>query len=193
MTGRDSRAGAGAGAGAGARARARARAGTGGPRGAGSAAFLVAQVGAHAAARFAERLSALGLSPSHAGILRILAASPGLSQRALAGRLDILPSRLVALLDELEERGLLDRRDDPEDRRSYALHLSEPGRQALGQVGRVAREHQDALCAALTAPERDQLASLLGRIAGQQGLTAGVHPGYRQLGREAPARSPKKS
>jgi DNA-binding MarR family transcriptional regulator len=166
-------------------------AGARGPVGAGSAAFLVAQVGAHAAARFAERLSALGLSPSHAGILRILAASPGLSQRALAERLDILPSRLVALLDELEERGLLDRRDDPEDRRSYALHLSKQGRQVLEQVARVAREHQDALCAALTAPERDQLASLLRRIAGQQGLTAGVHPGYRQLGREAPERSPK--
>lgn len=151
--------------------------------GSGSAAFLLAQVGAHAAARFAERLSALGLAPPHAGILRILAASPALSQRALAERLDTPPSRLVALLDELEERGLLARRDDPEDRRSYALHLSEKGRQALEQVGRVAREHQDALCAGLTAPERDQLASLLLRIAGRQGLAAGVHPGYRRPGR----------
>lgn len=162
-----------------------------GPVGAGSAAFLIAQVGAHAAARFAERLSPFGLSPAHAGILRILADSPGLSQRALAERLDILPGRLVALLDELEERGLADRRDDPEDRRSYALHLSEHGRQVLEQIGRVAREHQDALCAALTAPERETLAALLRRIAGQQGLAAGVHPGYRQLGREAPERSPK--
>src|SRR5258708_37053916 len=104
-------------------------AGARGPMGGGSAAFLVAQVGAHAAARFAERLSALGLSPSQAGILRILAASPGVSQRALAERLEILPSRLVALLGELEERGLLDRRDDPEDRRSHALPLSGQGRQ----------------------------------------------------------------
>jgi len=55
-----------------------------------------------------------------------------------------------------------------------------------------AREHEDALCAVLTATERDQLSSLLRRIAGEQGLTAGVHPGYRQLGRVAPGRSPKK-
>jgi DNA-binding MarR family transcriptional regulator len=168
-------------------------AGTREPKGAGSAAFLLAQVGAQAAARFAQRLSALGLSPPQAGILNILAAAPGLSQRALAERLDLLPSRLVALLDELESQGLLERRDDPEDRRSYALHLSEKGRKLLEQVGRVAREHQDALCAALTGPERDQLASFLRRIADEQGLTAGVHPGYRRLGPEGPERSSKSS
>jgi DNA-binding MarR family transcriptional regulator len=160
-----------------------------GPRGAASAGFLVAQVGAHAATRFAERLSTLALTPAHAGILRAIDSSQGPSQQALCQLLAVVPSRLVALLDELETRGLVERRDHPEDRRTYALYLTGKGRDTLQAIGRIAREHQEALCAALNAHERDQLAALLRRIADQQGLTPGVHPGFRRLGRkDAPGR-----
>jgi DNA-binding MarR family transcriptional regulator len=149
---------------------------------AGGLAFLLSQVGAHAAGRFGERLEPLGLKPAHAGILRVIRQADGLSQQALGEKLGVFPSRLVALLDELEERGLVERRDSPTDRRSYALYLTGAGRDALEQIGRVAREHQDALCAALDESERVQLADLLRRIAHEQGLTPGVHPGYRKLG-----------
>ncbi len=145
-------------------------------------AFLLSQVGAHAAARFAERLEPLGLKPPHAGILVVLQQADGLSQQALGAKLGAFPSRLVALLDELEGRGLVERRDSPTDRRSYALYLTEAGREALDQIGRVAREHQEALCAALDPSERARLAGLLTRIAAQQGLAPGVHPGFRRLG-----------
>jgi DNA-binding MarR family transcriptional regulator len=150
-----------------------------------SAAWLLAQVGAHAAAQFARRLSALGLEPPHAGILRIVSSSGGISQQALANRLDIFPSRLVALVDDLEGRGLLERRSNAEDRRTYALQLTDKGRKTLESIGRVAREHDEALCAALTAAERERLAALLLRIAEQQGLKPGVHPGFRRLGRDS--------
>ncbi len=153
----------------------------GSPRGTGSVAFLLAQVGAHAGARFAERIAPLELRPQHAGALRILGLSAGLSQRALAERLGVLPSRLVLLVDELEARGLVERRDDPSDRRSYAIHLTDRGRTALRALGVAAREHQDDLLAALSAPEREQLGELLRRIADQQGLTPGVHPGFKAL------------
>jgi DNA-binding MarR family transcriptional regulator len=149
-----------------------------------SAAWLLAQVGAHAAAQFARRLSALGLEPPHAGILRIVSSSGGISQQALANRLDIFPSRLVALVDDLEGRGLLERRSNAEDRRTYALQLTDKGRKTLESIGRVTREHDEALCAALTAAERERLAALLLRIAEQQGLKPGVHPGFRRLGRD---------
>jgi DNA-binding MarR family transcriptional regulator len=152
-------------------------------RGRTSASFLVAQVGAHAATKFAERLAPLGLAPPDAGILRVLNASPGLSQQVLGGILGILPSRLVLLVDDLENRGLLERRDTPDDRRSYALHLTAKGKATLDAIGRVAREHDAALCAALNEKEREQLASLLGRIAEEQGLTPGVHPGFKRLGK----------
>src|SRR5215470_8928418 len=148
------------------------------PLGAASPAFLLAQVGGHAAAAFAERLSPLDLTPAHAGTLRLVHASEGLSQQALGGRLGIAPSRLVVLIDDLERKGLVERRDHPEDRRSYALYLTAKGHAALKAIGRVAREHQEALCAALNSAQREQLASLLHRIAEQQGLTPGVHPGF---------------
>ena len=46
----------------------------------------------------------------------------------------------------------------------------------------MAREHQDALLAALSNEERAALGSLLLKVADQQGLTRGVHPGYRLMG-----------
>jgi DNA-binding MarR family transcriptional regulator len=150
--------------------------------------FLLSQVGAHAAALFAERLEPLGLKPPHAGILHVIREADGLSQQALGERLGVFPSRLVGLLDELEQRGLVERRDSPADRRSYALRLTGAGREALERIGRIADEHQEVLCAALDGSEQAQLAEFLGRIAAQQGLAPGVHPGYRRLGGKQPDR-----
>jgi DNA-binding MarR family transcriptional regulator len=146
-------------------------------------AFLLAQLGAHAASQFAERLGVLELTPADAGILRLLRAEAGLSQQELAGRLQIHPSRLVAILDNLDERGFVERRANPDDRRLYSLHLSQAGGEALEKIGSVARKHQDALLSGITWEERNTLATLLLKIADQQGLVRGVHPGYRRLGR----------
>jgi len=144
-------------------------------------AFLLSQVGAHAARRFAERVSAIGLSAPEAGLMGQIAAAPGISQQALAEHVCILPSRIVALIDGLQAKSLVERRASSEDRRSYALHLTERGRQMLGDMWRIAAEHEEGLCAALSRAERAQLAELCRRIADQQGLTPGVHPGFKQL------------
>ena len=148
----------------------------------GEPAFLLAQLGAHAASQFAERLKVLDLVPADAGILRLLRVASGLSQQELASKLRIHPSRLVAILDNLEKRGFLERRPNPDDRRLYSLHLTKVGEEVLGKIGNVAREHQDALLAALTNEERAALGSLLLKVADQQGLARGVHPGYRLIG-----------
>lgn len=148
----------------------------------GPAAFLLAQVGAHAAMKFGERLKKLKLAPHQAGILRILASTPAITQQSLAKMLGIVPSRLVALIDEMESAGLVERRANRDDRRRYDLHLTEKGRSMLETIGRVAREHSQELLAALSADEQRQMASLLQRVADEQGLTHGVHPGYRTLG-----------
>lgn len=153
-----------------------------------SAAFLLAQIGAHAALEFGKRLESLNLARPHAGILRILQGQPGMTQQALAVLLGMVPSRLVALIDELEERRLVERRDNTEDRRRHALHLTEAGRTALEAVGRVSREHEHALLAALSADEQRHLAALLQRVADQQGLTRQVHPGYARLRPGLPTR-----
>jgi DNA-binding MarR family transcriptional regulator len=145
-------------------------------------AFLLAQVGAQAAQRYAARLEPLRFTPPETGILYLLSRSPGISQQELAGRLGMHASRLVAIIDALEKRGIVRREPNPADRRVYSLELTGDGRQTLAAIGRVARAHNEAVCAALDASERAQLASLLGRIATQQGLSPGIHPGYRRLG-----------
>jgi DNA-binding MarR family transcriptional regulator len=156
------------------------------PRGrTGGAAFLLAQLGSHAASQFSARLAQLELIPAHAGVFRILAATPAITQQALATALGTLPSRLVAIIDELESKGLLERRPHESDRRSYALHLTDKGKSTLQAIGKVAREHQQALLAALSEDEQAALAGLLQRVADQQGLTRGVHPGFGNIRREA--------
>jgi DNA-binding MarR family transcriptional regulator len=80
----------------------------------------------------------------------------------------MVASRLVALVDELEERGLVERRENTEDRRRYALHLTAQGRSALEAIGGVAREHQQAL---LNAFERRAT------IANASSRTSGRRPG----------------
>ncbi len=104
-------------------------------------------------------------------------------QPAGSGRgVGTFPSRLVGLLDEMEGRGLVERRDRPGDRRSYSLHLTDAGREAMEQIVRAARQHEDDLCAALDESEREQLVGYLRRIAEQQGLAPGFHPGWKPLG-----------
>jgi DNA-binding MarR family transcriptional regulator len=152
----------------------------------GQPAFLLAQVGAYAATRFAERLGSLNLSPPDAGILRLLRNAAGISQQELSARLRIHPSRLVAILDNLEQRKLVERNPNPQDRRLYSLHLTKDGSEILERIGKVAREHQDALLSTLSVDERGKLTELLHRIAEAQGLTPGAHPGYQRLGKPKP-------
>jgi len=143
--------------------------------------FLLSQVGAHVAACFAERIAPLGLKPYHAGILSVLGNSAGITQQALCDLLGMFPSRLVGLLDELGKAKLIERRERRSDRRTYALHLTKAGRDALTKIGKLARVLEDELCAALSDKERESLAILLTRIVAEQNITPGVHPGYRKM------------
>ena len=113
------------------------------------AGFLLVQLGTHRHRRFAERLAPLDLHPRHFGMLSHLAANEGQSQQALSRALGIHRSAVVALVDDLEHRGLAERHRDPVDRRAYTLYLTPQGRELLAELQRVAES---------------------------QGLTAGVHP-----------------
>src|SRR4051794_15535962 len=140
------------------------------------ASFLLVQLGTHRHRRFAERLAPLGLHPRHFGMLSNLAANEGQSQQALSIALGIHRSAVVALVDDLEQRGLAERRPDPLDRRAYTLYLTATGRDLLAELERVADEDEDELLTTLDASERSCLISLMQRVAESQGLTAGVHP-----------------
>jgi DNA-binding MarR family transcriptional regulator len=142
-------------------------------------AFTLAQLGAYATGLFARRMNELDLSPAQAGLLRMLAAAPGRSQKELADDLGMPPSRFVPFADELDEKGLIERRKNPADRRLHALYLTDAGRRMLGEVAKAGLAHEQQICQGLSDDEHDQLLALLQRIAGHQGLTTGVHPGYR--------------
>lgn len=142
-------------------------------------AFLLAQVGAFAAKKFDERLAELELTPPQAGLLRAIATGPGRSQQALAEHLGTPATRLVAILDDLQVRGFVERRRNPDDRRLHAVHLTEEGGRLMGRLGRLAMVHGDDVTSALSAAEREQLHELLSRVAEDKKLTPGVHPGYR--------------
>lgn len=145
-----------------------------------SAAFLLAQLGAFAAQRFGDRVGELGLQPSDVGILRIIARHEvALSQQALAGLLGVGPSRVVALIDALEKKGLVARARSARDRRNYELTLTDAGRDVMAQMRRIGSAHEREITGALSADERSTLITLLGRLARAHGLTADVHPGYR--------------
>lgn len=109
-------------------------------------------------------------------MLSHLAANEGQSQQALGVALGIHRSAVVALVDDLERRGLAERRRDPADRRAYTLYLTPGGRELLAELERVADEDEAELLTGLDAPERSRLITLLQRLAQSQGLTAGVHP-----------------
>jgi DNA-binding MarR family transcriptional regulator len=146
-------------------------------------AFLLAQLGHHAATLFAEQVATVELSPPHAGILRAIAAEPGRSQQALSAQLGMLPSRVVVYVDELEECGYVERRRNPDDRRLHALYLTAAGKRLMRKLSELARQHELKLTAALDPEQYSTLRNLLAVMARQQGLTPHVHPGYRTLAR----------
>jgi DNA-binding MarR family transcriptional regulator len=141
--------------------------------------FLLSQLGRFSAERFAECLRPLGLQPRHFGLLVQLAKTEGQSQQRLAASLGIHRNVMVGLLDELEARGLVERRRHPGDRRANALYLSATARALLTKAERLASQHDAQLVAALDEDEQRLLIALLQRIAHQAGLQAGVHPGLQ--------------
>jgi len=135
------------------------------------------QLGTRAARLFADRLAPLGLEPRHAGMLFRLAASEGKSQQAIGDLIGLNSTRMVFLVDELEQRGLVERRRNEADRRSHALYLTDAGRDVLRQVQEASGQHQAQLGSSLTGPERAQLTALLRRLADEQGITEQNLPG----------------
>lgn len=144
--------------------------------------FLLSQLGSYTAQRFAERLAKLGLGPRHAGILRFVLSNPDdpPTQRALCERLDIPASRLVPLLDELERRGLLERRTNPDDRRSNLLHPTEAAVAVFAQIEEETLGLEDEVFGTLSASERRRLERSLGGLADACGLVPGIHPAYKE-------------
>jgi DNA-binding MarR family transcriptional regulator len=142
-----------------------------------SVGFLISQLGFFSSRRFTEALEPLGIGPRDFLLMRFVDASDGQSQQALADQLGIPPSRMVALVDHMEEMGLMERRPDPEDRRVRRLFLTRAGRSVLEKAGKIAIDYETQLCAGINRKEREQLIDLLQRLQVTQTDLGGVHPG----------------
>ncbi|WP_016905286.1 MarR family winged helix-turn-helix transcriptional regulator [Streptomyces xiaopingdaonensis] len=154
------------------------------------ATFLLTQLGEFAAQSFARRISELDLTPPQAGLLRLLARSPGHHQQEVARMIGMTPSRFVPFLDTLEQRGLVERRRNPNDRRYQSLYPTEAGRRVLTEIHRAAERHESEFLAALDPEEQLALNGLLGRVAAAQGLSSDIHPGFRRLDPDGESRGP---
>ncbi len=127
-------------------------------------AFLLARMGHVAAKAFSARLEKLGMTTRMWGALNVLDAEGAVTQQKLGQSTGIDPSSMVATVDDLEARGLVERRRHPSDRRAHALHITEKGRETLTRGRQVARGAQDDLLSPLSAEERQQLHDLLLRL-----------------------------
>ncbi|MEV0460494.1 MarR family winged helix-turn-helix transcriptional regulator [Catellatospora methionotrophica] len=142
--------------------------------------FLLSQLGFHTAARFTERLADLGIHPSHFGLLMHLSQGEGRTQQQLAEALGIHRKVMVGLLDDLEQRGLAERRRHPADRRAHAIFLTDAARTLLPDAQARADAEEEELLTGLDSAERRQLLGLLQRLAERTGNPRGVHPGLRR-------------
>ncbi len=144
----------------------------------GGIAFLLSQLGGQSSRLWTARLAGLGMEPREVMLFRFVAQSEGRSQRAVAAAIGLPDSRIVGIVDRLEQRGWIERRASAADRRTRALHVTAAGRRALEQIAAVSAEHEADLSRGLDGREAALLRDLLGRIAAVQGLARGVHPGF---------------
>src|SRR6266567_889571 len=105
-----------------------------------NAAFLLSTLGFTVSRRFHEMLGPLELEPGEFALLRAVAANEGEPQNALAERLHISPSWMVAIVDQLERRGLLERTPHARDRRVRNLHLTAAGKKLLKRAKKQAEQ-----------------------------------------------------
>jgi DNA-binding MarR family transcriptional regulator len=145
-----------------------------------SVAFMLSSLGYAVSRRFHEVLRPLGLEPGEFALLRAVSASEGEAQNALAERLRISPSWMVAIVDELEKRGLLERKPHARDRRVRNLHLTAAGKKLLRQAERRALKFDRKVSDSLNETELQQLLHLLERVAAGIDLQPGAHAAMRE-------------
>lgn len=113
-------------------------------------------------ANFKSPLASLCYSQSYA--LIIIASEKNLTQAQIAARLNLDPASVVSLIDELEEDGLVKRRDSSNDRRKHQVILTVKGRKILNQVEEKTRRLDDFLKDKLTKDEIENFNMTLDKV-----------------------------
>lgn len=113
---------------------------------------------------FRKTLGDDGFAPRVFTALSLVVQYPNITQSELARLLGIERSGLVAIIDELQERGFVRRNPVPGDRRVQALSPTNAGLKAFKEALAAVRAHEDTLFVGLTQAERDTLLGLLRKI-----------------------------
>ncbi len=137
--------------------------------------FSLSSLGYAVASRFSAITANFELEPRDFALLRMIVASEGLSQQALAERMQLPASRIVALIDSLQDRGLIERRSRERDRRVRAIFLTDKGHERLRKASDAALEYERMLTQGLSVTQRAQLLEMLDQIGANLGIPAGVH------------------
>jgi DNA-binding MarR family transcriptional regulator len=111
-----------------------------------------------------ESLEGLGMRARYFFVLASLAGGPRFSQQDLSRLLNLDPTTVVSVIDEMERNRHVERRRDPADRRRYNLILTESGRAALAQAEQVAGAAEARFFAAVGEEEVGALSGMLGRL-----------------------------
>lgn len=113
---------------------------------------------------FTRTMTEAQMTPGQFGVVSLIGANPGLTQSALARAVGIERSTMVAVIDSLQDRGLVERRPSPVDRRSYALVLTLAGATLLDRLTPLVRAHERNVARRLSATDKDKLIELLTKL-----------------------------
>ena len=128
---------------------------------------LLKRLGFNAKQHSFEEYEKAGISPYHHAILAVLDEGVPDTQATIADSLGYDRGTLVGLLDELEEKGLVERKRDPDDRRRQLVSLTKDGKRALTKLRTLAARLEDEFLAPLDTEQREQLHALLLVLAGR--------------------------
>jgi MarR family transcriptional regulator, lower aerobic nicotinate degradation pathway regulator len=123
--------------------------------------FLLKILGAAAKESSLGAFSSHELNPQHYAVLSLLEEGSRETQATIADALGYDRSHLVGLLDELEAKGLVERRRDPGDRRRHVVSLTAGGKKTLGQLRTIAKQVETEFLRPLSEDERRTLNALL--------------------------------
>jgi MarR family transcriptional regulator, lower aerobic nicotinate degradation pathway regulator len=130
-----------------------------------SSGFLLARLGFGFKAKTIATFETAGFEIYDYSVLAILAEGARETQATIADALTLDPSRLVALLDSLEERGLIVRQRDPQDRRRHTVTITAAGERQLSRLRTMVRELEDEFLAPLDRETRKTFHELLLQLA----------------------------
>ena len=106
------------------------------------------------------------ITPLRLSMLELVGRNPGKQQNQLGAALGLSRSAATLAIDFWDERGCVERRVSPDDRRSFGIYLTAAGEQEVERLRRLVRQSDEALTSNLTAPEVAQLRALLAKIHG---------------------------